>query len=97
MRPTRLQNNTYRLEFGDGDQTAERAIEFEAPSTEAALFIAQRHCVDRPAHLFLRDRCLGSISLSGWGGYWKISGQAPAVPAPLPEAARDRTGQIRSS
>lgn len=84
----------YRLEFQDEYEAAETAIEFEAPSVEAALFVAQKHCVNRPAQLYEGERYLGSISLSGVGGHWNISGRTRPMRPPQPEAAQDRMDQI---
>lgn len=83
MARARPPQNRYRLQFQDGYKTAEPAVEFEAPSVEAALFVAQNHCVNRPAQLFEGERYLGSISLSRYGGHWNICGPAQPVPSPM--------------
>ena len=66
-------NNSYRLVLSDDCFGPAQTIEFDAPSAEAALFKARRHCSGREAELFEEGRSLGRVKCVEHGGYWLLS------------------------
>lgn len=74
-------NNSYRLVLSDDRVGNAQTMEFDAPSAEAALHKARRHCFGREAELFEDGRSLGRVKCIENGGYWLLSetprGRAP--------------------
>jgi hypothetical protein len=66
-------DNTYRLVLSDDCFGSAQTMEFEAPSAEAALHRARRHCSGREAELFEDGRSLGRLKCVEDGRYWLLS------------------------
>lgn len=66
-------DHTYRLVLADGAEGLEQVMEFSAPSPEAALYLAQRHCAGREVELFEDERSLGRLRCVPHAGFWLLS------------------------
>ena len=74
--------SVYRLKYHDDGLGCAKEIEFDAPDSAQALFIAQHEARGRTAELWCDSQPVCTLRrVSNEGDYWVIN-RAPSVPLP---------------